>query len=135
MVVVARMDVVLRVCMLTIIGGGLLIWANLAQTTDALGLVMIGLGLAPIFPSMIATTPERLGHEHTANGVGFQVGAATLGGALIPGTVGVLADRFGLEIVGPALVLSGVAQFVVYLVIVAQSSNAAARAPLPPQRA
>jgi fucose permease len=131
---VARMDVVLRACMATVVLGGLLIWANLAQATDAIGLALIGLGLAPIFPSMIATTPERLGPDHTANGVGFQVGAAVLGGALIPGLVGVLADQVGLEVVGPALILTGLAQFALYLVIVAQASNAAARAPLPPNR-
>jgi hypothetical protein len=41
--------------------------------------------------------------------IGFQVGAASLGGALIPGLAGVLADRFSLEIVGPFLLVAAIA--------------------------
>ena len=68
--------------------GATLIWLNITSTLSFVGLALIGLALAPIFPSLIATTPERLGTAHTANGVGFQIAAAVLGQSLLPGMSG-----------------------------------------------
>jgi fucose permease len=75
--------------------------------------------LAPIFPSLIATTPARLGEAHTANGVGLQIAAAVLGQSLLPACVGVLARHFGLEIVGPALCTAAIALLVLYTLLLA----------------
>jgi fucose permease len=50
----------------------------------------------------------------TANAVGLQVAAAVLGGATIPATIGVLAARLSLEVIGPCLVALGVAQLVLH---------------------
>jgi MFS family permease len=84
------------------LGAGLL-WTNFTPLLGFLGLVLIGLASAPIFPSLIATTPERLTQNHVANAVGFQIAAAVLGLSLWPALVGFLARRFGLEIISPAL--------------------------------
>jgi fucose permease len=99
--------------MLVAIVGGVLVWLNAVWA-----LAIIGLVLAPIFPSLIATTPRRLGELHTADAVGWEVGAAVLGGALLPGGVGVLAARLGLEVVGPCLVASACALFALHEVLV-----------------
>jgi len=66
------------------------------------------------FPSLIATTPERLGEAHTANGVGLQIAAAVLGQSLLPALVGVLAHHLGLEIIGPALCTAAVVLLALY---------------------
>jgi len=58
--------------------GATLIWLNITSMLSFVGLALIGLALAPLFPSLIATMPERLGNAHTANGVGFQIAAAVL---------------------------------------------------------
>jgi fucose permease len=99
----ARIELLLRACLVAIVAGTALIWLDLAELASFLGLALVGLALAPIFPSLIATTPARLGPAHTANAVGFQVAAAALGGALLPGLIGVLAGRIGLDVVAPAL--------------------------------
>jgi hypothetical protein len=69
---------------------------------------LMGLASAPVFPSLIAATPTRLGLVHTANAVGFQIAAAVLGQSLLPGLIGLMARRLGLEILGPALLFSAV---------------------------
>jgi fucose permease len=74
----------------------------------------MGLSSAPIFPAMIATTPERLGETHTANGVGFQIAAAVIGQSLLPSFIGVLADNFSLEIVAPALLIAAMLLLAIY---------------------
>ena len=100
----------LRFCVAGVALGAALIWVNVAGLSF-LGLGLMGLASAPVFPSLIATTPARLGSAHTSNGVGFQIAAAVLGQSLLPAFVGVLAGKLGLEIVGPALFVAAVMLF------------------------
>jgi fucose permease len=91
------------------------------------GLALLGLASGPIFPSLIAATPARLGASHAANGVGFQVAAAALGQSLLPAGVGALAARLGLESLGPALLGTALLLLVVHELLCA----AAPAAPVP----
>lgn len=54
----------LRYCIVGIALGAGLIWINITNFISFIGLALMGLSSAPIFPSMIATTPERLGETH-----------------------------------------------------------------------
>jgi fucose permease len=107
-------SLLLRLCFIAAALGAALIWSNLTTLGSLLGLALMGLSLAPIFPSLIAMTPERLGDAHTANGVGLQIAAAVLGQSLLPALVGVLARHLGLEIVGPALCAAAVVLLALY---------------------
>jgi fucose permease len=98
----------LRLCVVAMALGAAMIWMNTTSMLSFLGLGLIGLGAAPIFPSLIAGTPARLGSGHTGNAVGFQIAAAVLGQSLLPAFAGVLAARFGLEVIGPSLFVSAV---------------------------
>ena len=111
----------LRLCLISVALGTTLLWLNITSLLSFMGLVLIGLALAPIFPSLIATTPERLGHAHTANGVGFQIAAAVLGQSLLPGMLGILARHLGLEIVGPALLTAALLLLMLYEMFMALS--------------
>jgi fucose permease len=84
------------------------------------GLMLIGFSLAPIFPSLIATTPESVGRNHVSNAVGFQVAAATLGVAVLPSLAGVLSRYFGLEIVSIAICVETLFLFVLFEILVRQ---------------
>jgi fucose permease len=78
-------------------------------SASAIGLAALGFACGPVFPSLIAATPLRLGAAHAANGVGFQVAAAALGQALMPWLVGAAAQRVSLELLGPVLVVLAIA--------------------------
>jgi len=93
----------LRMCIVGIILGSALVWWNVADPVSFTGLALIGFSLAPLFPSLISSTPRRVGAAHAANAIGFQVAAGGVGVALLPGFAGVLAESLGLEIVGPFL--------------------------------
>jgi fucose permease len=71
----------------------------------ALGLGLLGFALAPIFPALMSETPRRVGTDVAAHAVGFQVSAATMGVAALPSAAGFLAERFGLGVIGPQLLL------------------------------
>jgi len=82
-----------------------LIWLGGASIFSFLGLGLLGLACAPIFPSMIASTPSRVGIGYAANAIGFQIAAAVLGQSLLPALIGLIARRLGLEIIGAALLV------------------------------
>ncbi len=89
---------------LATVGAALLWWAP----TDALGgagLVVLGLGLAAVFPSLVALTPQRLGADRAPSVIGYQVAAAAVGAAALPSLFGILAEHFGLELLGPILLV------------------------------
>ena len=96
----------LRVCMLGMLAGAILLWADLASWLSFGGLGLIGLAAAPIFPAMIGVTPERFGAAHATRVIGFQVAAASLGITVLPAISGVLAARMNLEIIPLLLILS-----------------------------
>jgi fucose permease len=57
----------------------------------------MGFAFAPIFPMLVSATPGRVGDAHVPNTIGFQIGAAAIGGSVLPGLVGVLAKTVSIE--------------------------------------
>ena len=102
-------DRLLRYCL---IGGGcgaMLFASRFRVEADFVGLALAGLGLAPVFPCLMSRTPQRLGTELSTHAIGFQIGAAMIGAAAVPGMLGVMAGMGGLEVVPiGAAVLFGV---------------------------
>lgn len=86
--------------------GALLVASNAGNLVSVAGAALLGFALAPIFPTLISITPDRVGAHFAPQAVGFQVAAANVGIALLPGMVGVLARRHGLEVVGVYLVVA-----------------------------
>jgi fucose permease len=76
------------------------------------GLVLLGVGCAPIYPSLMHETPRRFDPLTTRKVIGWQVAAANIGGAVIPAAFGLLAARLGLEAVFPTI-----AGFIVLLLV------------------
>jgi fucose permease len=116
----------LRGCIVGQIVGAGLLWLGFS-----FGLAVLGLACAPIFPTLIASTPQRLAKAHVANAVGFQIAAAVLGQSLWPALVGVLARNFGLELVAPAMLGAAVLLFGLHEALLAASVKAPRAAPSP----
>ena len=86
----------------------------MSDTLSFLGLALIGFSGSPFFPVLTSNTPERLGAGHAINAIGFQMTAVKLGLAAIPALGGVLAEAFGLEIIGPFLFVISIAVFLLH---------------------
>lgn len=71
----------------------------------ACGLLLAGFSLAPLFPALVATTPNRVPAAYVTDTVGIQIASAVLGSALVPWTLGLLVSGYGLAIIGPGLVV------------------------------
>ena len=62
------------------------------------GLIVIGLGCAPIYPSMIHSTPERFGAEQSQAIVGVQMASAYIGTCLMPPLFGLIANHISIRL-------------------------------------
>jgi fucose permease len=68
---------------------------NIALLT---GLFMIGLGCAPIFPSLLHETPRNFGKENSQAIIGIQMAGAYIGSALMPPLFGWTASYINFNI-------------------------------------
>ena len=94
--------------------GAVLLWLNPFPLANLLAVTLVGFAIAPIFPALISGTSRRVGAHDAANTIGMQMAVTGLGASLIPGLVGVLADRYSLEIVPVCLVLLFLTLFILY---------------------
>ena len=61
-----------------------------------LGLGLLGLGNAPVYPAIIHATPANFGAEKSQGIIGMQMASAYVGSTLMPPLFGLIANRAGL---------------------------------------
>jgi fucose permease len=61
------------------------------------GLVIIGLGCAPIFPTMIHETPRLFGARYSQGIIGLEMAAAYVSASFCPAVFGILAQTFSFK--------------------------------------
>lgn len=74
-----------------------------AGVVTAIGLLLTGFSLSPIYPMLMHDTPRCVGPGHAMNLIGFQGGVGQLGFTLIPVAVGALLQAQSTEWLGPLL--------------------------------
>ena len=62
------------------------------------GLLLMGLGSAPVYPCMVHATPGHFGQEHSQAVIGLQSAGAFAGICAMPPLFGLLAQRFGVSL-------------------------------------
>ena len=67
-----------------------------ADLIPLVGLVVIGLGCAPIYPCIIHATPDRFGRNNSQAVIGIQMACAYVGTTLMPPLFGVLSSVLGI---------------------------------------
>jgi len=60
------------------------------------GIVITGLGCAPIFPAVIHATPSNFGKEHSQSIIGVQMAGAYIGTTFMPMLFGFIADNISI---------------------------------------
>ena len=84
---------------LSIIAIGLvLLLQNYSDVCALFGLVIVGLGCAPIYPSMIHSTPSRFGEDNSQSVIGVQMASAYVGNTLMPPFFGILVKFFDVSL-------------------------------------
>ena len=70
----------------------------MGQTLSLVGLILIGLGCAPIYPCVIHSTPEHFGPENSQALIGVQMASAYAGTLVMPPLFGLLADHISVAL-------------------------------------
>lgn len=89
---------ILRLGEVLAIVGAVLVALPLPPLVCAAGMLLFGLGLAPLFPTMLHMTPQRFGSEYSARVIGLQISSAYIGATFVPPIVGWIANITGIGI-------------------------------------
>jgi fucose permease len=83
----------IRMGQIIALAGATLLLLPLPSTFSLVGFIMVGLGLAPIFPCMLHETPTRFGKKHSQTIMGYQMAVAYTGSTFMPPLLGFLASH------------------------------------------
>ncbi len=111
-------DRLLRLCLTLAAVGAALFAAPLSASFAYVGLALAGIGLAPAFPCLMTRTPQRLGTQLSTHAIGFQVGAAMIGAAAVPGALGLWAQLTSLRAVPAGIVFTAITVWLLHEVLV-----------------
>lgn len=97
-------DAMVRLGECTAIVGILLILLPLHNLFLCLGLILTGLGCAPIYPSLLHATPQRFGKSLSQSLMGTQMAISYLGSTTMPPVSGFLSEKISMGLY-PVLLL------------------------------
>ncbi|SEM03691.1 Fucose permease [Paenibacillus sp. cl141a] len=86
----------IRAGQMTTIAGAVLLLLPLHPYLSLIGLIVIGLGLAPIFPCMLHETPARFGRAQSSRIMGYQMAVAYTGTTILPPLFGIVAAQISI---------------------------------------
>lgn len=91
------------------LSGAIILVLPLPSAFSFVGFIIVGLGLAPIFPCMLHETPTRFGKEHSQTIMGYQMAFAYTGTTFMPPLLGFMASQMTIGIFPIVIVIFAVA--------------------------
>ncbi|WP_419880475.1 MFS transporter [Peribacillus sp. B-H-3] len=88
----------IRMGQITALAGAILTILPLPSVFSLAGFIIVGLGLAPIFPCMLHETPARFGKQHSQTIMGYQMAVAYTGSTFMPPLLGFIASHSTMKI-------------------------------------
>jgi len=88
----------IRIGQTVILTGVAAMLLELGQTVTLAGLLLVGLGCAPIYPSVIHSTPDHFGEENSQAIIGVQMASAYLGTLCAPPVFGLIANHISASL-------------------------------------
>ncbi len=85
------------------------VWVAPVPWLAITALVASGVAHGWVFPLEMVMTARRFGDAYTSWAVGYEIAGANVGVAVLLGGIGLLVTRFGVEAIGPTLVVLAVA--------------------------
>lgn len=93
------------------------------QIFSLIGLVLIGLGCAPIYPCIIHSTPANFGAERSQAIIGVQMASAYIGTCVMPPLFGILANRISVALLPLFLLAILVLMVIMHELLVRKTDN------------
>lgn len=95
----------IRVGQALIVLGILMLFLPFGLATAITGIILIGLGCAPIYPCIIHSTPKHFGAERSQAMIGIQMASAYVGTCLMPPLFGLIANHISVALLPVYLLL------------------------------
>ncbi|MGG0738898.1 MFS transporter [Niallia taxi] len=89
--------------------GAIILFLPLPSIFSLVGFIIIGLGLAPIFPCMLHETPTHFGKKHSQSIMGYQMAVAYTGTTFLPPMLGYISSYFSIGIFPVCILIFAVA--------------------------
>ncbi|WP_169082013.1 MFS transporter [Paenibacillus sp. PL91] len=100
--------ILIRGGQITALVGAALMFLPLPPAFSLAGFMIVGLGLAPIYPCMLHETPVRFGKTHSQTIMGYQMAVAYTGSTFMPPVLGFLASYTTIGIFPSFIVVSAI---------------------------
>lgn len=97
-----------------ILSGMLCFFLPFGNQTAAAGLILTGLGCAPVYPSIIHSTPEHFGADKSQAVIGVQMAFAYVGSLSMPPLFGVIANHISAALFPAYLMIILILMAVMY---------------------
>ena len=123
-----RPDTILRLSAAATAAALVVFWWSPANWLSAAALIAAGFAHGPVFPLEVLLTPRRFGEALTATVVGYEIAAANVGGAVLPGLIGLAVGSASLAVIPPLLVANAFVLWVAIEMLRRESPRAAAQA-------
>lgn len=81
-----------------ILSGIALLLLPFGSVSSLLGLILLGLGCAPVYPSIIHSTPEHFGADKSQAMIGVQMASAYVGTCFMPPIFGFIANHISVSL-------------------------------------
>jgi len=88
----------IRIGTLVMISGMCMMMIPVSEIFALTGLIIIGVGCAPVYPSIIHATPDNFGRENSQAIVGIQMASAYVGSTFIPPLFGLIANHIHIAL-------------------------------------
>lgn len=98
----------IRIGQVFIVLGAFLMLISYSNHFQVVGLLLLGLGCAPIFPSMLHETPNRFGRKISQGIMGIQMATAYVGSTFMPPLVGYITGQVGFGLFPVIILLFGI---------------------------
>ncbi len=105
-------EMMIRIGIIMLVFGLVIMALPLPSYFALIAIVIVGLGLAPIFPSMLHQTPIYFGEKHSQAATGLQMAFAYTGSTFMPPILGQLLSRTAFSIMPYVLLIFAVGLFV-----------------------
>lgn len=93
-----------------------------AAVVSLVGLVLIGLGCAPVYPCIIHSTPAHFGEDKSQAVIGIQMASAYVGSCLMPPVFGLIANNISVALFPVYLVVILILMIVMHELLVKKTS-------------
>lgn len=87
---------IIRIGLGTIVLGAILLIFPMPIVISIMGIILLGVGCAPIYPSMLHETPNRFGEENSQKIMGIQMAVAYIGSTSFPVIFGFIFSHVSL---------------------------------------